>query len=157
MSWGWVPHMYISKLTIIGSDNGLSPGWRQAIILTNAGILLIRPLETNFNEILTETYTFSLTKMLCKMSSGKWRPFCLSLNVLNQLYLRVVRRSPNHWFLFYCQVHHLMAMSLGPTWGPSGADRIQVGPMLAHELGYLECFMSSLIAEFMFLTLRLKS
>ena len=30
---------------------GLSPGRRQAIIWTNAGILLIRPLETNFSEI----------------------------------------------------------------------------------------------------------
>ena len=31
----------ISKLTTIGSDDGLSPGWHQAIIRTNAGILLI--------------------------------------------------------------------------------------------------------------------
>ena len=40
------------KLIIIGSDNGLSPGRRQAIIWTNAGILLIGPLGTNFIEIL---------------------------------------------------------------------------------------------------------
>ena len=39
--WGRVTHICISKLTIIGSDNGLSPGRRQAIIWTNAGILLI--------------------------------------------------------------------------------------------------------------------
>ena len=31
------------KLTILGSDNGLSPERRQAIIWTNAGILLIEP------------------------------------------------------------------------------------------------------------------
>ena len=43
----------ISELTIIGSDNGLSPGRRQAIIWTNAGILLIGPFRTNLNEILT--------------------------------------------------------------------------------------------------------
>ena len=36
---------------IIGSDNGLSSGWHQALIWTNAGIRLIGPLETNFNEI----------------------------------------------------------------------------------------------------------
>ena len=47
--------------TIIGSDNGLSPGWRQAIIWTNAGILFIRPLGTNFSEIVIEIETFSLT------------------------------------------------------------------------------------------------
>ena len=37
----------VSKLTNIGSDNGLLPGRRQAIICTNAGILLIGPLGTN--------------------------------------------------------------------------------------------------------------
>ena len=36
--WGRVTHIYVSNLTIIGSDNGLSPGRRQAIIWTNAGI-----------------------------------------------------------------------------------------------------------------------
>ena len=30
--WGRVTHKCVSKITIIGSDNGLSPGWRQAII-----------------------------------------------------------------------------------------------------------------------------
>ena len=39
-----------SKQTKIGSDSGLS---------TNAGILLIEPLETNFNETLIEIYTSS--------------------------------------------------------------------------------------------------
>ena len=41
----------IGKLINIGSDNGLSPGQRQAIIWTNFGISLIRPLGTNFSEI----------------------------------------------------------------------------------------------------------
>ena len=54
---------------------------RQAIIWTNAGILLIGPLGTNFSEILIKIYTFSLKKMHLKMSPAKWRPFCLSLNV----------------------------------------------------------------------------
>ena len=47
-------HICIDKLTIICSDNGLSPGWRQAIILTSAGILLIGPQVTDFSDILTE-------------------------------------------------------------------------------------------------------
>ena len=38
-------YICISQLTIIGSDNGLSPGRRQAIISTDAGKMLIRPLE----------------------------------------------------------------------------------------------------------------
>ena len=80
--WGRVTHICVSKQTIIGSDNGLSPGRRQAIIWTNAGILLIGPLGTKFNEILIEIQTFSFKKMHMKMSSAKWRAFCLSLNVL---------------------------------------------------------------------------
>ena len=69
--WGWVTHICVSKLTIIGSDNGLSPGRRQAIIWTNAGILLIRPLGTNFNGMLIEILTFSFMKMHLKVSSAK--------------------------------------------------------------------------------------
>ena len=80
--WGRVTHICVSKLTIIGSDNGLSPGRRQAIIWTNAGILLIWTLVTNFSEILSEIHAFSFKKMHLKMSSAKWRPFCLGLNVL---------------------------------------------------------------------------
>ena len=83
--WGLVTHKCVSKLTNIGSDDGLSPGRRQAIIWNNARILLIGPLGTHFNEILTEIHTFSFKKLQMKMSSGKWRPFCLGLNVLNQL------------------------------------------------------------------------
>ena len=75
-------HICISKQTIIGSDNGLSPGRRQAIIWTNAGILLIGPLGTNFSEISIKIVIFSLTKMCLKVSSPKWRPVCLGLNVL---------------------------------------------------------------------------
>ena len=75
-------HICVSKLTIIGPDNGLSPGRHQAIIGINAGILLIRPLGTNFSEILIGIQTFSFKKMYLKMSSAKWRPFCLGLNVL---------------------------------------------------------------------------
>ena len=75
-------HICVSKLTIIGSDNGLSPRRRQAFIRTNAGILLNRRLGTNFSDILIGNQTFSFKKMHLKMSSAKWRPFCLGLNVL---------------------------------------------------------------------------
>ena len=71
---GRVTHIYAGKLTIIGSDNGLSPVRRQAIIWTNAWILLIRPSGTNFSEILIEIDVFALKKMHLKMSSAKWRP-----------------------------------------------------------------------------------
>ena len=80
--WCRVTHICVGKQTIIGSDNGLSPGRRQAIIWTNAGTLLIGPSGTNFSEISIKILTFSFAKMRLKVSSAKWRPFCLSLNVL---------------------------------------------------------------------------
>ena len=84
--WGRVMHIWVSKLTIIGSDNGLSPDRRQAIIWTNAGLLIIGPLGTNFSEILIEVLTFSFKKMRLKVPSVKRRPFCLGLNVLAPWY-----------------------------------------------------------------------
>ena len=79
---GRVTHICAGNLTTIGSDNGLSPGRRQAIIWTSAGILLIWPLGTNFSEIQIGIQTFSYKKMQLQMSSVKWRSFCLGLNVL---------------------------------------------------------------------------
>ena len=73
--WGRVTHICASKLTIIGSDNGLSPDRRQAIIWTNAGLLLIGPIGTNFSRILIEILTSSFKKMRLKVSSAKRRPF----------------------------------------------------------------------------------
>ena len=57
---------------IIGSDNGLSPGRRQAIIWTNDVILLIGHLGTNFNDFFfIKIKTFSLTNLYLKVSSAK--------------------------------------------------------------------------------------
>ena len=80
--WGRVTHTCVSKLIIIGSDNGLSPDRRQAIIWINAGILLIGPWGANFSEILIRIQTFSFKKLHLKTSSAKWRLFCLGLNEL---------------------------------------------------------------------------
>ena len=165
--WGRVTHICVGNLTIIDPDNGLSPGRRQAIIWTNAGLLLIGPLGTNFNEILThwgrdkmdaisqttfsnpfssmkmhelrlrfhwslfatshylnqwwlvcwriyaslglneliEILTFSFKKMRLKVSSAKRRPFCLSLNLLNRLWL---------WNILsvYFSLYHSIQMNL---------------------------------------------
>ena len=77
--WSRVTHICVGNLTIIGSDNGLSPSRRQAIIWTSAGVWLIGILETDFSEILIEIHTFSFKKMHLKMSSEKWRPFSASM------------------------------------------------------------------------------
>ena len=78
--WGRVTHICIGNLAIIGSDNGLSPSRRQAIIWANAGILWFGPLRTNFSEISIEINIFSFKKMQSK--KGKGYLFPLGLNVL---------------------------------------------------------------------------
>ena len=91
----------ITRLTTIGSDNGLSPGQHQAIIWTNAGILLIGALGTNVSEILIKICTFSFKKMLLKMSCGKRRPSCIGLNVLTHWgWVTHMHHETNHyWFI----------------------------------------------------------
>ena len=89
--WSRATHICVGNLNIIGSDNGLSPSRRQAIIWTNVGLLLIGPLGTNFNETLLEIYFFHWKKMLLKTSSGKWLPSCLvGLKVLRAGTLAVI-------------------------------------------------------------------
>ena len=106
--WGWVTYICVGNVTIIGPDNGVSPGQRQAIIWTNAGILLIGPLGTNLSEI----HTFWFKKMRFKLSSGKWRPFCLRLNVLTQWGLVV-----HIWFNELSHLlFQLMTCSLHKIW-----------------------------------------
>ena len=73
------------KWVIIGSENGLSLVRRQAIIWTNAGILLIGSWGTNFSELLIGIQSFSFKKLHLNMSSAKWRLFCLGLNMLGTM------------------------------------------------------------------------
>ena len=99
--WGRATHVCVGNLTTIGSDNGLSPDRRQAIIWTNAGILSIGPLRINFSEISMEIQTSSFRKMRLNSSSAKWRPSCLGLTVLIVWFAYVIvcktgRHSPAH-------------------------------------------------------------
>ena len=72
-------HISVSKLTVIGSDNGLSPGRREAIIWTNDWILLIGPLGTNFGEffyrnsyIQENAFENVVQKMVAILSQPQW-------------------------------------------------------------------------------------
>ena len=106
--WGRVTHICVSKLTIIGSDNGLSPDRRQAIIRTSAGILSIRPLGTKLSEILIAFHIFSFKKIHMKMSSGKWQLSCLGLNVLSAGVLN--GRTPTWPLLCLQMAQHLTVL-----------------------------------------------
>ena len=79
-------YIYVGKLTIIVSDNCLSPGRCHAIIWTNDGILLNILQGINFAEILIGNEPFSFIEMHLKMSSVKLR-----LNVLSHMNIKVAR------------------------------------------------------------------
>ena len=95
--WDWVTHICVGKLTIIGSYNGMSPGMCQAIIWTNAGILLIGPSGTNFSDILIRIQTFSFKEIhmkimvVCQMASISSRSQCV-----NKFHLKICAK----WCLF---------------------------------------------------------
>ena len=98
--WDRVTHICVGDLTIIGSDNGLSPARRQAFIWTNAALLSIRPQGKCYSEIVVRIQTSSVKEIHMKMSSGKRQPFCLGLNVLEftpYCYRRVLLGQP--WWL----------------------------------------------------------
>ena len=106
-------HICNGSLTIIGSYNGLSPGRRQAIIWTSAGILLIGPLGTNFSDILIEIRTVSFKKIRLKVSSAKWRPFCFGLNVLRMLlFLMFLWLSVISWNLLLTRRLHSTLLTI---------------------------------------------
>ena len=95
---GRVMHTCIRKLATIGSDNGMSPGRRQAIIWTTTRMLLIWTLGTNVVEISAEIQTFSFKKVHLKISSGKWRPFRRGIHVSTEM--RTWISKYNHVFLY---------------------------------------------------------
>ena len=85
--WGRVTHICVSKLTIICSVNGLSPGRRQAVIWTNDGLLPIGPQGTNFKEILIEIHAFLFKKIHFKMSSGKMAAILSPFQIVKKLHI----------------------------------------------------------------------
>ena len=91
--WCQATHICVSNLTIIGSDNGLSPGRRQAIIWTNAGILLIGPFGTNFSEILIEICKFYLKPSI--------KIYKFRLQFHWSLFRRVQLRIFQRWFRWF--------------------------------------------------------
>ena len=109
-------HIYIGNPTIIGLDNGSSPDRCKTIIWTNAEILLIRPLETNFKDILFRIHTFSFQKMHLKILPAKWWPFCLCRNVLTHLnvlealtvFCPITDYTRNTWQLELEAVHSIL-------------------------------------------------
>ena len=114
--WDQVTYICVSKLTIIGSNNDLPPGRRQAFIWTNAGKLLIQTKGTNSSEILSGIHIFLFKKMHFKMSSGKWGPCCLGLNVLMALFsitrYHIQHKNDMEWQPFRLSYHNRQLLAL---------------------------------------------
>ena len=125
--WGRVTHICVGTNNNIGSNNGLSPDRRQAIIWTNAGLLSIGPLRTYLSENLIKMQQFSLKKMLLKMSSGKWRPSCLGLNVLS-LWSYVSIFSTVTWWVPNSRIWIFRILSLSMGWFLSSLKYFVSGP-----------------------------
>ena len=114
--WGRVMHICIGSLTIIDSDNGLSPGQCQAIIWTNAGILLVGFLGTNFIEILNGTLSLVLPFYVHRAMPRSVYP-CISSVIVLPLVLSI-------WMIFFIRpsldgTYYGMALSVRPYVRPS--------------------------------------
>ena len=93
-------HVCVGNLTIIGSDNGLSPGRRQAIIWTSAGILLFwtlgNKLQWNFNRnsnIFIHENAFE--NVVCEMASILSRLQCVKKLCYNYKQFSIFPRNPS--------------------------------------------------------------
>ena len=77
--WGRVTHICVDDQTITNSDDGVSLGWRQAIICNIAGISLIGPLVTNFREILIIFFQENaFESVVFQMAAILFRPPCVN-------------------------------------------------------------------------------
>ena len=81
---------------ITGSDNGLAKNRHQAIVWTNADLLLIEPPGTNFGEISIKSETYSFQNVYLKMSSAKLQPFCLGHKLLPEHILSQIYATLSH-------------------------------------------------------------
>ena len=83
--WGRVTHICVSNVTIIGSDNGLSPDWCQAIIWTSDGNIVDWTLGILRNKLQwnlkRNPYIFiqenAFESVVWKMSAILSRPQCV--------------------------------------------------------------------------------
>ena len=93
--WGRVTHICVTKLNVIGSDNGyndLSPDQRSVIIWMNPGQLSIWPLGTNFSKLYTFIQENAFENVVWKMTA-----FCLGLSLFNEILNRPDWRHSVQW------------------------------------------------------------
>ena len=143
-----------------GSGNGLVPIKCIATILTNVDVSTIKHSGTELSEILIKILIFlrkSIQKCLWKIIVIFFKPPCINRGEFpmnTHAIIMLLIHQNDVVTSFWCnddiiscvcwvvitfvrqasRTHRpeaLLARFMGPSWGPSGADRTQVGPMLA--------------------------
>ena len=114
--WGWA----LVKEVVIGSYNGLLPVQHQAIIWTNAGLLLIVFFDNKFHWNWNQ---FSHDKMNMKTSPAKWKQVCFGFNEFHKvcfILAQSVRKSlPQNSAVLTWHLENLVLFGQGPfslTW-----------------------------------------
>ena len=85
--WSRVTHICVSKLTNIGSDNGLPPSRRQAIISTKCWYIVNWSLGNKFQWNLNQNqYIFiqenAFESVVCEMAAILSQPQCVKLSIM---------------------------------------------------------------------------
>ena len=89
----------ISELGCIGSGNGLSLIWRQAITWTSAALLSIVPLRMNFSWIWIAIKKLSFMKMDLKILSAKRQPEGDELKVVCYIFLVMIIQQQQYMYI----------------------------------------------------------
>ena len=111
----------INSLIINWTNAGVSPMETPLDLITNISHIsnwdkhVITPGQWNNPKLWTELL----------VSNSQWNN--MTIRICCICYIRKIITVP----LCRCPSITLIARFMGPTWGPSGADRTQVGPMLA--------------------------
>ena len=107
--WGRVAHICVGILSIIGLDNGLSPGRRQPIIWTNTGKLLMgslgKKLQWNFNQ---NSYIFIIRNAF---ENIVWKMAAILSQCLN-----VLRSRTHTSWMTICLEQRLLCGEWGTGW-----------------------------------------
>ena len=110
--WSRVRHMYVGKLTIIGSDNGLLPMRRHAIIWTNAGLLPIGTLGEQTSAKLTHFIQENVYEnVVCERASILTGFQCFEYNIMRCLVVDITSMTGGLGNISVRTVHELTKLN----------------------------------------------
>ena len=110
--WGRMMHICVSKIIIIGSNNGLTLGRRQA--MNQFWNIVNWSFRHKLSKIVIEMHTFSFNKMHLKMSA-KWSLFCLGLKIHQPMVMPfgITELDQHYLNLFWLFIDEVLWQSYG--------------------------------------------